>query len=211
MSWQKIYPVKSVDVFEPLLEVLNLKYLFGTRRRRWKQIKLLFFLILLWSWNKSVYYDEILQGCCCQVRLLWLLICHLHHSFCCRLFLKSKPFYKYCNEEYRQSSIGVATILSYLFNVTIKVKFRHPSVNPDKRYFDTEMRYGALLWLDIGGYLRFSVSSLVRSVNIVGIQFSLVIRGGYVPSFCTGNTRIADKKSYFDLKNDILDQFWQCE
>ena len=69
--------------------------------------------------------------------------------------------------------------------------FRHPSVIPDERNSDTEMRYvtyvglrcklffemcSAVVGTKLGGYLRLSVSSLVRSVNIVGIQGSFVIQ-----------------------------------
>ena len=81
--------------------------------------------------------------------------------------------------------------LSYRLYVTIKVIFRYPSVIPYERNFYTEMRYvtyvglrcklffemcSAVVGTKLGGYLRLSVSSLVRSVNIVGIQGSFVIR-----------------------------------
>jgi hypothetical protein len=43
------------------------------------------------------------------------------------------------------------------------------------------------------------------------VQVSLVIRGRYVPLFRTANTEFADKKTYFDRKFGILNQFLKCE
>ena len=47
--------------------------------------------------------------------------------------------------------------------------------------------------------------------STVEAEVSLVIPGIYVPSFCTENTEFADKKSIFDQKIGIFDQFYQCE
>ncbi len=43
------------------------------------------------------------------------------------------------------------------------------------------------------------------------IQVSLVIRGRYVPLFWTTIAEFADKKTHFDQKFDILNQFLKCE
>ncbi len=57
---------------------------------------------------------------------------------------------------------------------------------------------------NINGPIEFVQPSLT-------VQVSLVIRGRYVPLFWTANTEFADKKTQFDMKFGIVNQFLKYE
>jgi hypothetical protein len=69
---------------------------------------------------------------------------------------------------------------------------------------------GGQLFSSVGHIVLFCVFR-VKYVKANKVQVSLVIRGRYVPLFWTANTEFADKKTHFDWKFGILNQYLKCD